>query len=550
MVDSANGGHSDSRLEKLKQAYAERLASEFEKLAEINEHLAEGSMSHKALDELHAALHTMAGAAGTFGFHKLGETAREFEQQVSSIASQEKEQAQIPVDWLTTLRAAHDADKDGVKQSPDSTQYNIIEGAPVIWLVERDKMLAGYVQSQLSSFGFEVHCLNDANGLEKQKLPAPDLLLIDHHAIEIENSDADFAVVWKAALKNFQCPIFFTGAEESFNARLQALRAGGQGYFLKPLDMARLAPKITYLIRSEDTEPERVVIIEDDRQLAGHFQSLLETAGMKVSALEHPAQLFECISELNPELVLMDVWLSGVTGAELAALLAQTERWAHLPVIYLSGESDAELRNQALLRGGDAFLEKPVDTELLVRLCRARIRKFRELEHTRNRDSLTGLLKHGSIKDALQVQWQLAQRRSQTFTVVMLDIDHFKAVNDTHGHAVGDQVLASIGTLLKQHFRTTDKLGRYGGEEFTLVLPDCDNHQAAQLVDRLREDFAAIKFSSEDQAFSCTLSAGIADNRLFSTDAAEALLARADAALYEAKNNGRNRVVTATGKSA
>ena len=169
--------------------------------------------------------------------------------------------------------------------------------------------------------------------------------------------------------------------------------------------------------------------------------------------------------------------LPHVTGAELAALLSQTDRWAHLPIIYLSAESNSELRNQALLRGGDAFLEKPVDRDLLVRLCAARIQRLRELERTRNRDGLTGLLKHASIKEALQMQWQLAQRRPQTFSVAMLDIDHFKAINDTYGHSVGDTVIAAVGTLLRQHFRITDKLGRYGGEEFTLVLPDCDADQ-------------------------------------------------------------------------
>ncbi|GGD73394.1 GGDEF domain-containing protein [Lacimicrobium alkaliphilum] len=314
---------------------------------------------------------------------------------------------------------------------------------------------------------------------------------------------------------------------------------------MKPLDMIKLASKTTLILGCENTQPERVMIIEDDKALAAHCQTVLETAGMKVATLDKPEHLFESISEFNPELVLMDLCLPNVTGAELAALLTQTERWAQLPVIYLSGESSSALRNQALLRGGDAFLEKPVDKKLLVSLCQARIRRLRELDRTRNLDSLTGLLKHGSIKEALQMQWQLTQRRPQIFSVVMLDIDHFKAVNDTYGHAVGDLVIAAVGTLLRQHFRTTDTLGRYGGEEFTLVLPDCDVSQAEQQVNRLREDFGAIKFRADSKAFSCTISAGVADNKQFLTDSADELLNRADKALYDAKDGGRNRVVSA-----
>ena len=133
---------------------------------------------------------------------------------------------------------------------------------------------------------------------------------------------------------------------------------------------------------------------------------------------------------------------------------------------------------------------------------------------------------------------------------VSVSFDHFKAINDTYGHSVGDTVIAAVGTLLRQHFRITDTLGRYGGEEFTLVLPDCDADQARKLVNRLREDFADIKFTSDGAPFTCTLSAGVADNHQFPKDTAEALLEKADQALYRAKRNGRNRVVRASDQQA
>ena len=547
MVESINSSQQSNRLQALKEAYAKRLILEFDRLREIDTQQTEEAPHENSLKTLHSALHTMAGAAGTFGFHALGEAARRFEQQVAEQLSRTEGRTALPADWLDDLIAAHDADNSRTRQGLETTQREAIEGAPAIWLVERDSMLANYMQSQFNNFGFQVQCLSDAGELETLNAPTPDLLLIDHHAIQTEGRNTDdLAASWKAILNNFQCPVFFTGAEESFKARLQALRAGSQGYFVKPLDMIKLASKITHIIGTKDTEPGRVMIIEDDKELAANFQSVLEAAGMKVATLDQPAHLFESFSEFNPELVLMDLWLPEVTGAELANLLAQTERWSHVPVIYLSGEPNAELRNQALLRGGDAFLEKPVDTKLLVRLCQTRILRLRELDRTRNLDSLTGLLKHGSIKEALQAQWQLAQRRLQTFSVVMLDIDHFKAVNDTHGHAVGDLVIAAIGTLLRQHFRATDKLGRYGGEEFTLVLPDCDARQTEKLVNRLREDFSAIQFSGNNNRFSCTISAGVADNQQFPTDTAEQLLERADDALYSAKHDGRNRVMRAS----
>ena len=545
MVESSPAGRSLNQIEKLKAAYAKRLESEFRRLESLSSRLETHPSCENALSELHSALHKLAGAAGTFGFHSLGEKARELETIVAKNLPEPSKEADLPARWLSELRDARAADSHGQSEKAiEASPQAIASGSPCLWLIERDHLLASYTQSQLTSFGFRVYHLDDAGVLKTTDNPEPDLLLIDHHAVQCEGHEPQD--VWQALLDDFQCPIFFTGAEESFSARLEALRAGAQGYFVKPLDMVRLAAHISQVIRTEHSEPGRVLIIEDDRELASHCQSILENAGMQVTILQQTDQLFETVSEFDPELVLMDLWLPHVTGAELAALLSQTDRWAHLPIIYLSAESNSELRNQALLRGGDAFLEKPVDRDLLVRLCAARIQRLRELERTRNRDGLTGLLKHASIKEALQMQWQLAQRRPQTFSVAMLDIDHFKTINDTYGHSVGDTVIAAVGTLLRQHFRITDKLGRYGGEEFTLVLPDCDADQARKLVDRLREDFADIKFAGDGEPFACTLSAGVADNRQFPKDTAEALLEKADQALYRAKRDGRNRVVGAS----
>lgn len=545
MADPSLTSLSLSHIEKLKAAYAERLESEFKRLETLSSRLEKHPSCENALSELHSALHTLAGAAGTFGFHSLGEKARELEIIVAKNLPESSEEADIPARWLSELRDAHAADSHGQSEEAiEASPQAIAAGSPCLWLVERDHLLASYAQSQLTSFGFRVYHLDDAGALKTTDNPEPDLLLIDHHAVQRDGPKPQD--IWQALLDDFQCPIFFTGAEDSFSARLEALRAGAQGYFVKPLDMIRLASHISQVIRTEHSEPGRVLIVEDDRELASHCQSTLENAGMQVTILQQADQLFETASEFDPELVLMDLWLPHVNGAELAALLSQTDRWAHLPIIYLSAEPNSNLRNQALLRGGDAFLEKPVDEDLLVRLCTARIQRLRELERTRNRDGLTGLLKHASIKEALQVQWQLAQRRPQTFSVSMLDIDHFKTVNDTYGHSVGDTVIAAVGMLLRQHFRITDKLGRYGGEEFTLVLSDCDANQARKLVNRLREDFADIKFASDGDPFTCTLSAGVADNRQFPKGTAEALLDKADQALYRAKRDGRNRVVRAS----
>lgn len=549
MADSTNPQTFAARLEKLAAAYSQRLTDDFNHLTILAGQLEEDPSCTPSLEQLHAALHSMAGSAGTFGFVQLGRQAREQEQQVAKTLEQLcNDQQPLPVfDWIMALQKALKTDES--KKSAvriETSRVESVSGEPVIWLIERDTILAEYMVQQLHSFGFHIRHLNDAEALAHDKSASPDLLLIDHRASRLEALRDNPVNFWQQHLKDFTCPILFTGSEESFTARLNALRSGGQNYFVKPLDMIKLAAHMAQLIKTKDTVPERVMIVEDDAELAQHLQGVLEEAGMHVTVLDRADALFEVMNDVNPELLLMDLWLPGVTGAEMATIVRQVEQWAQLPIVYLSSQSSSELRNQALLKGGDAFLEEPIDSDLLINLCRSRIKQLRKLEDTQNRDSLTGLLKHASIKEALHYQWQLTQRKPQPFCVVMLDIDHFKAVNDTHGHAVGDVVIAAVGTLLRQRFRSTDRLGRYGGEEFTLVLVDCTADHAERMVNNLREDFADIQFSGSGNPFSCTLSAGVVDNQHFPNDTADALLNRADQALYLAKNSGRNRVCLAT----
>ncbi len=360
MDDSRNTHALSARLEKLSEAYLTRLTLEFERLVEIAGQLANEPRCLEALQQLNSALHSLAGSAGTFGFVQLGRQAREQEQQVAKVLEQPSNDKQpLPVsEWIAQLQSALETDKSQkAAMGIETSRVENINGAPCIWLIERDAMLAEYMVQQLHSFGFQVRHFSDAKELDQDKTTTPDVLLIDHRATQQESLKINPVAFWQERLKDLTCPILFTGTEESFTARLHALRSGGSNYFVKPLDMIKLASYVAQLIKTKDTVPERVMVIENDVELAHHLQGVLEAANMQVMVLDHPGMLFEAINDFNPELILMDLWLQDVTGPELAALLGQMERWSQLPVIYLSGESNAELRGQALLKGGDAFLE-------------------------------------------------------------------------------------------------------------------------------------------------------------------------------------------------
>lgn len=550
MTDSSASNTIHDRLETLKLAYAKRLKSDFKQLYLLTEQLNQQPQDTDHLELLHSFLHTLAGSAGTFGFIQLGQQARLFEQQVKETLDKPSA-ARQPLkvsQWLEQLEliCQLDTEKHNSVRLDTSKKLDHLTNKPSIWLIERDIILAQYTMQQLESFGFIVTHLKDAHELKHQKSRLPDVLLIDHNAGPAEILKSDPVNFWLQHLDTLSCPRLFMGVEESFSARLKALRSGGQAYFVKPLDILKLSSHIIELTNTEQACPERILLIEDNHDLVEVYQAALKNADMEVIAIERPESLFETMSEFNPEIILISLSFPDVSGVEIATLLRQSDRWRQLPIIYLALQSDNTAEADLLITGADGLLTKPIDIPLLIKLCRARVQQLREREQSRTEDGLTHLLTHTSIKEALRYQWLLAQRQAQTYCVVMLDIDHFKRVNDTYGHAIGDAVISTTGTLLKQRFRRTDKLGRYGGEEFMLILLDCDIQQAEKMVNDLRQDFSAIQFSGGQQQFSCTISAGIADNQQFPNDDAETLLKRADQALYLAKNRGRNRVCLAT----
>jgi diguanylate cyclase (GGDEF)-like protein len=161
------------------------------------------------------------------------------------------------------------------------------------------------------------------------------------------------------------------------------------------------------------------------------------------------------------------------------------------------------------------------------------------------RDSMTGLFNHTATKEQLDTTIALAQRKQEEVCFAMIDVDKFKAVNDTYGHPIGDRVLIALARLIRQRVRKADIVGRFGGEEFAVILPGCSLSEAVSLLNELRESFAGVIFQAKDETFSCTFSCGIAALSLCGD--AIALNTGSDEALYAAKHAGRNQVVAAGG---
>jgi diguanylate cyclase (GGDEF)-like protein len=337
--------------------------------------------------------------------------------------------------------------------------------------------------------------------------------------------------------------LFFSLHETDTPTRLAAVRAGGQEFLTGTLEASSLLEKIEVLTCVAQYDPYKVLIIDDSRAQALHTERLLNSAGIITRTLIEPIQAMAELADFQPDLIILDMYMPACTGTELAKVIRHNDRYVSVPIIYLSAEDDLDKQLDAMSEGGDDFLTKPIKPRHLITTVRNRAARARNLKARMVRDSLTGLYNHTHILQLLEDCSFRSRRENKPLSFAMLDIDHFKRVNDSHGHPMGDRVIKSLALFLKQRLRKTDYIGRYGGEEFAIVMPDTDLESACRVLDEIRGRFAEIHYPAQPEDLWCTFSAGVAEL----CDESDSLMmaAEADEALYRAKDAGRNRVQAA-----
>jgi diguanylate cyclase (GGDEF)-like protein len=286
----------------------------------------------------------------------------------------------------------------------------------------------------------------------------------------------------------------------------------------------------------------RILYMEDSPLQAAYVRAVLEAADYEVRWCAEPRDFAAELEAFVPAMVLMDVLLPGATGYELVRTLRGEERFATLPVLFLTSEDEVQARIEAMRSGGDDHLVKPVQPQLLLSTVAAHLARGRRFAELLDRDGLTRLLTPTALLHRARQLVDRQRRGERRHDVwVMIDLDHFKSINDGFGHPAGDRVLAAAAAHLSGNLRGHDFAGRCGGEEFALLLDGPSEREALALVERLRAGFAAQTHEGLDGVrFTATWSAGVAALRPGMS--LEQWRAAADLALYAAKAAGRNRV--------
>jgi diguanylate cyclase (GGDEF)-like protein len=541
-----------AQLRALRAQYAAELPNKLQQLRSIATRL-NLQWDDELFRTLHRQTHSLTGSGATFGYADLSHAARDLELLLktileSGVGSQHPGIKQIDgllakLERAGKIPASSTATAEPAIFQPRTQRHSTDPDKRLIFVVDDDTNIAHEQCLQYELHGYKVREFHEFSGLQAAiKKDQPLAIIMDvvfpegdlagiEKIIEIRQSDTDFP------------PVIFVSQREDLEARLASVRAGTAAYITKPIDLSNMIETLDRLTTVDLGAPYRILIIDDDASMAYHNALMLQRAGMETEVITEPGRLLDVLPVFQPELILMDLYLPGCTGIELAAVIRQHEAYVGTPIVFFSVETDISKHLAAMRAGGDDFLIKPIAPDHLLATVESRVQRARTITSFMIRDSLTGLLNHTAIEEQLERELGLQQRHDGVLSYALIDLDHFKQVNDHYGHAAGDKVIRGLSRLLRQRFRQTDLLGRYGGEEFVVVLPASDATLAARLLEEVRNDFSRIQFTAADKAFTVSFSAGIASAPPYNS--AFTLQEEADRALYRAKQAGRNQILIA-----
>ncbi len=540
-------------LEKLTEKFKTALPFRIKEIVEALANAEGSSWSESGIESLKLLVHRLAGSGATFDCEDISAKTKEIEKLLNRIqenlppdSGSIKELhaiiADIEAEYLAPTEYTY-LDKIGTDNKPVEYKKPDSHKVKIISLNFGNDSIFRDIFSQFGFFGYcieQVEKFSELNSIlhdnEKQLLIVNSSALGEFPELEKELKDV------KSRFLNF-LSIIFISRKEDFDLRLSCVRAGGDDFLKLPVDIVRVIDRIDELSSSMEGKPYHILIVDDDLEQLSYYAMILQQANMITSVATDPRLVLNILSETKPDLIIMDMYMPNCDGPELAAVIRQEESFVSIPIVFLSIEADRGKQLAAVGLGGDDFIKKPVKSEHLISSIRTRVERSRSVRFFMERDSLTGLFNHSNLKEQLSHEILKAERTNSNICFAMIDLDHFKVVNDTYGHLTGDKVLKSLSRLLQERLRRTDLIGRYGGEEFGVVLINTSLEDAGILMNKMREGFSQIRHKSGDKEFFVTFSCGISSFPEIKTN--DEIASEADKALYRAKENGRNQIVLA-----
>lgn len=540
---------ADATIVAFRQKFSRAVPVRVKQILDILNMTVHESPDPEMLIEARRLSHNLKGTALSCGFERLGTLSEKIELSMRNLL--ESPDVNVRLEWVNLDDAAIAMEKesdlirmqflDYIPAEDDRRKTNRNSARARVLVVSRDFV------PELSGPGFGGMPL-DVIGAETAELALEKAskYQLDAALIEIRPEFKGVAFELARDLRSLSgydnLPLGFISKNEESD-RAEAAHAGASLFLEKPYGPESLQSVLQHLITIRDGGRWKVLLVDDDSDFTDMVSDALGNEGMLVRSLNDPSTVLDVLDEFNPDLMLLDVMMQGTCGFDVCKQIRAGGRWQDLPIIFLTAQTDLRSRLASFDAGGDDYLPKPVINVELLKRVKIRLDRARMARERQDRDVLTGLLLRRAFVDQLTGFISECQRHGFVFSLCLLDIDHFKQVNDQHGHIAGDRVLDYIGKLLRKRFRVEDLRGRWGGEEFILAFRHEMKETMHKALNRVLEELRTIEFKGDQgELFSVTFSAGIVDYPVDGTTIHD-LVIQADRRLYKAKENGRNQIV-------
>jgi len=469
------------KLAALRTAYLNDLPKKFSEIERLWLVMAGPNWQGIHAQELHRHLHSMAGSGTTFGAPEISRVARELEQKFKIIINENRnasaaERKEMSNDFRDLDRAVAEAIKnlpvkEVAKKKPVRKDKS---NEKLIYLLSDDERAASRYQSELAIADFTIESFSDSNDFFKQiNFNLPRAVIVD--VASPENSFRELQHIHKALSDGQQPPaVLYASVQNDIETRLSALKIGAERFFTKPVNFTKLIETLNGLILQAPREPYRVLIVDDVETRAEFYATTLEKTGFDTRVINNPLYALTELEKFRPDLVLMDVYMHECSGLKLAAVMRQDDKFAEMPIVFLSTETDLDKQMAAMNLGGDDFLTKPVEPEHLISVVLARAKRSRWLSRMRN--ELQSAL-YDNERQKIEIQRKEERlKRSQRYSNIGTwdwhiktgDIYWSERVMPLYGHEAGEVVIRYEDFIDKIH--TDDR------QTLTNAINECLNN--------------------------------------------------------------------------
>ena len=476
--------------------------------------------------------HKLAGALGTFGFPGGSAAARELELMLNAGTPDAKR-------WSDLVQIIRAELERGPTLPAMAGEITTPSDLPVLAIHQPDKDFTEALTQEAVPLGLQVRTCDTAHDLASILAQDPAALVIDPWL----GGPLTLELLTAFAKRRPDAPLIVLSDRDALTDRVTAARTGVSAFLSRPQAARDVAAQLAALMPAIGSQPPSILAVADDADVRSSLADAMSAAGFKLAVLDEPLKLWDAIAEARPDLLILDADTRDISGVELCRVIRSDTRWRGVPVIVLSASADASTLRSVYAAGADDVVERAVISDELPRRMAHRLHRTELTRSQADTDFLTGAATRRKSEEAIGYLMSLSVRSKQPVSVALLDIDHFKRINDEHGHAVGDVCLRRFAGMLRQTFRGVDIISRWSGEEFVVGLYGMAGTDAVNRLGDLLDRLSTVPVTTHNGSpIHVSFSAGVAQ---YPQDGQtlDHLVRAADRALERAKNIGRRRVV-------